>query len=139
LGLFKDNSENIKNAILYLELPELKYNIFSDETNKTIKAREGSSPHADRDLIRLYGITREIHNKILAGQNNCCAICKTTEWTKCGPTVDHSHSTLRIRGILCNKCNTGLGYFKDNSEIMKSAIAYLEKWRETNEQSAHPR
>jgi hypothetical protein len=39
--------------------------------------------------------------------------------------VDHNHSTGKVRGLLCNRCNKGLGFFKDSSELLNSAIRYL--------------
>lgn len=40
-------------------------------------------------------------------------------------SVDHNHKTGQIRGLLCNKCNTGLGMFQDNTSIIESALKYL--------------
>ena len=62
---------------------------------------------------------------MLADQDHKCAICLTDEWGSQGPCVDHCHDTLRVRGILCSPCNTGLGGFKDNPYMMKRAANYV--------------
>jgi hypothetical protein len=57
-----------------------------------------------------------------AFQLGCCAICKAE-----GPLViDHDHSSGAVRGLLCQQCNSGLGFFRDNIDTLKQAIAYLE-------------
>jgi len=43
--------------------------------------------------------------------------------------LDHCHKTGRIRGVLCNNCNTGLGKFYDDIELLKTAINYLQKFQ----------
>lgn len=45
--------------------------------------------------------------------------------TKSGLLVDHNHTTNIVRGLLCNNCNTALGKFKDNMEILTNAISYI--------------
>ena len=42
--------------------------------------------------------------------------------------IDHNHTTLQLRGLLCNSCNRALGLFGDNSEITDKATKYLKKW-----------
>lgn len=77
---------------------------------------------------RRYGITREDYNRMFEQQNGQCAICSTTEIGR-GHThfhVDHSHTTGKVRGLLCDLCNRGLGYFKDNASLMKKGAKYLE-------------
>lgn len=39
--------------------------------------------------------------------------------------VDHCHDKKKVRGMLCNNCNTGLGYFKDDTTRLQRAIDYL--------------
>jgi hypothetical protein len=56
-------------------------------------------------------------------QNGLCAICHKDKLLK----VDHRHSTGKIRELLCGGCNTGLGLFCEDINILSSAIAYLEK------------
>src|SRR6185369_3832400 len=70
-----------------------------------------------------YGILPEHYQAMLEYQGGVCAICRNA------PTehlcVDHCHDTGRIRGLLCRKCNTGLGCYEDDAELMDMAIKYL--------------
>lgn len=42
--------------------------------------------------------------------------------------VDHNHTTGKVRAILCSRCNGALGQFCDDTDLLKSAIKYLEKY-----------
>jgi len=66
---------------------------------------------------------------MLDRQGHACAICKTKHENKRGKVlhVDHCHKTGRVRELLCTACNTALGKMRDDTERLKSAIAYLEK------------
>lgn len=76
---------------------------------------------------RRYGIEPEDYDKLLNEQKNACAICNTSDWKGNGPHIDHDHKTGKTRGLLCHSCNTALGSFKDNIEILMSAIDYIKK------------
>jgi hypothetical protein len=80
-----------------------------------------------RWLINSYGLTVNKYELLLAKQNNKCAICNTEDWGKPSPNIDHCHTTGKVRGLLCNNCNRGLGLFKDNKEIINNAKQYLER------------
>jgi len=84
--------------------------------------------HWDRYLKRNYGITASERQQMLDAQNGECAICGIRE-SKCKKrhAVDHCHETGKIRGILCTNCNSAIGKLQDNTELLKKAIAYLEK------------
>ena len=58
-------------------------------------------------------------------QNHRCGICKKRKDIKKAFAVDHDHSTGDIRGLLCYKCNVGLGYFNDKIKLLQNAIKYL--------------
>ena len=84
-------------------------------------------------LKSTYGITSEDYEKLLKKQNYRCAICdQIHEDAKgsCGGRllVDHDHITLAVRGLLCFKCNTGLGHFKDNLDLLRLATKYMENY-----------
>lgn len=80
-------------------------------------------------LIKLYGIGTEEYEKILAEQNGSCKIC-WAEPTGKSLAVDHCHSTGRVRGLLCSRCNQALGLFNDDCDRLQRAIKYLEVNRE---------
>ena len=84
----------------------------------------------NKSLKLLYNITLEEYNIRLFNQKGCCAICNTHhtiihEKTGKSLHVDHCHTTGKVRGLLCHQCNSGLGNFKDNIDLIKSAINYL--------------
>lgn len=84
--------------------------------------------------LKKFGINAIDYLRILEKQGNKCAICNTSERPKDKRRpegirdfpVDHCHRTGKIRGILCTKCNTGLGAFMNNKILLKRAINYLE-------------
>lgn len=80
-----------------------------------------------RHRLRKYGITARQYATLLEAQGGRCRICGqqgTEPWQLC---VDHNHVTGAVRGLLCAGCNSGLGYFKDSSNLMRLAIAYLKE------------
>lgn len=82
------------------------------------------------DLLKTYGITTEDFENLLTLQNNCCAICGVNQDTlktskKKYLCVDHCHNTGKIRGLLCDKCNRGVGLLGDNVNTLIKAVEYL--------------
>jgi hypothetical protein len=73
-----------------------------------------------------YGLNESEYLKLFTVQNNKCGICNKS-FKKIRACVDHNHDTKKVRGLLCDKCNRGLGFFDDNIENMKNAIEYLKK------------
>jgi hypothetical protein len=78
---------------------------------------------------RRYGITQEQYEGMLEKQNHRCAICETDTVGRNHTAfhVDHNHDTGKVRGLLCDKCNRGLGYFNDNPDFLKKASEYLNE------------
>lgn len=72
-----------------------------------------------------YGISLEEYEALCTSQHNKCAICRKEE-LKRSLAIDHCHKTNKVRGLLCSKCNRGIGFFSDNIEILEAAIAYLK-------------
>jgi hypothetical protein len=76
-----------------------------------------------------FGITLKKYKEILENQKNCCGICgNSNEYNKNNMSLDHCHKTKMIRGILCHRCNMGIGYFKDDIELLEKAKNYLKKY-----------
>ena len=73
--------------------------------------------------LRRYGITPDEVAVRLAAQGGVCACCGDTP-AGLGH-VDHDHATGAIRGVLCARCNIGIGYFLDRPERLRAAAAYL--------------
>lgn len=78
--------------------------------------------------LKKYGLTLETYNKMYDKQDGKCAIC-TRDLRL---VVDHCHDSLVVRGLLCNGCNLGIGYFEDDVDRMKSAIKYIAGKRNGN-------
>ena len=80
-------------------------------------------------LKKKYGITIEDYDKIVASQNEVCAICIGPLIDSRGfrPHIDHCHKTGVVRGVLCGDCNKALGMFKDDKERILNAYKYLNK------------
>lgn len=95
--------------------------------------REDNWPkHKDGALQRAYGISYDAYLHMKHQQDDRCVICGTHhDDSPKGLVVDHCHETGKVRRLLCSHCNTGLGHFKDNPELLKKAAEYLEdQWIE---------
>lgn len=75
--------------------------------------------------IGKLGCTKELYYHLLEKQKGLCAICKRENVGKKRLAVDHDHETGKVRGLLCNLCNTALGAFDDNPEMLARALEYL--------------
>ena len=87
--------------------------------------RESLRYHKNYKLKTRYGITIDCFDTLLEKQEGLCAICRTDNWGKRGPVVDHHHATHVIRALLCHGCNTALGLLKEDPEVLKRAATYI--------------
>jgi hypothetical protein len=79
-------------------------------------------------LIKKYGITVEQYNQLFLEQEGRCKICNRHQSEfKRSLAVDHSHSTNKVRGLLCHHCNKALGHFFENVSTLENAILYLKE------------
>lgn len=76
-----------------------------------------------------YGLELNDYYALVTKQNGLCAICGEKPKQITGKSrrlhIDHDHATGKIRGLLCHKCNNGLGCMDDNIQKLESAIKYL--------------
>lgn len=92
------------------------------------KTEHHKEKHRNSTLKRRYDISLNEYNQLLQEQNGCCAICGTTnEQMIKRMHVDHNHTTGKVRGLLCDKCNRGLGFFNDDASQLKKALEYLNE------------
>lgn len=99
------------------------------------------TPEKEREsnIKRTYGISLQQYNEMNESQGGLCAICKNPETLmrrdKIPPlSIDHCHKrekegVMLIRGLLCKKCNSAISLMKDDPEILKNAVLYLEKYQ----------
>lgn len=84
--------------------------------------------YREKHLQKSYGMSLQDFFDMLEEQNYECAIC-SADLSNAKPKnihIDHCHTSSKVRGILCNSCNMGIGMLKDDVDVLKSAIAYLE-------------
>lgn len=72
-----------------------------------------------------YGLTLEDYLRMEAEQHGCCAICDKRQRNDRALFIDHDHTTGRVRGLLCSRCNTTLGRFRDDTRFLKRCLVYL--------------
>ena len=87
------------------------------------KDRYGARYKRNINLQREYGITIDQYEAMVELQEGRCAICEKDFGKKL--YVDHCHDTGRVRALLCQKCNSGLGMFDDRADLIDRASAYL--------------
>jgi hypothetical protein len=75
-----------------------------------------------------YHVAPDDYQALLNKQENRCGICESElEQEKNNTVIDHCHTSGRVRGILCRECNTGLGRFMDDENLLLKAMGYLKK------------
>lgn len=83
-----------------------------------------------RDLVyqKTYGLTLDGYLKMATAQNYSCAICDTHQNSlEKRLSVDHNHTTGKIRSLLCHGCNTAIGLAKENIDLLERMIDYLKE------------
>jgi hypothetical protein len=97
-------------------------------TSISNKKRRLKDPDKYRDKYykTSYNSSLDEYNNLLNSQGGGCAICKTNSNKMC---MDHCHDTMKIRGVLCDRCNRGIGLLRDDVDVLLSAYKYLLKYK----------
>ena len=87
-------------------------------------------------LKKRYGLTLNDLNKMITDQRGVCAICRQPEIAvdhRAGKikelAIDHNHTTGKIRGLLCSRCNTAIGLLRDSIELCRCVDYYLCQYK----------
>jgi len=90
------------------------------------KSRRYRKTHSRTYLKCKYGIDNAIYEQLLADQNGVCAVCGENRGKK-ELGIDHDHTTGKIRGLLCMKCNLALGFMDDNLGWLQRLVDYIKQ------------
>lgn len=90
---------------------------------------KGAQTALNATLIRKYGITLQRYRELSARQGGVCAICLQPETIRLRLSVDHCHDSGAVRGLLCAKCNAGIGSLQDSVVVVERALLYLKAFQ----------
>lgn len=129
----KGKATDKKHDLKHRNTPERKAYLKAHEQLPKTKARrkkyeekpENKEAKYIKSLERFYKLSKKDYDEMLLKQDNKCAICFQSQLSKL--SVDHCHTTGRVRGLLCRQCNLGIGCLKDNVNFLSNAITYLSK------------
>jgi hypothetical protein len=112
-----------------------------ERVKATRKAARPRRAPIDRDarLRRVFGLCAEEYEAMLAKQGGRCALCKRIPRKGRSLHVDHNHTTGVVRGLLCFRCNAGMGQFQEDIFRFADAIVYLARGGDTLEIDATER
>jgi Recombination endonuclease VII len=120
LTKFRSYRTKTKGFVHRDECQECKY--------KYEKRRKASNPDSVKSwwLHKKFNMTLVQYKELEKSQGGVCAICSKSQNNKC-LAVDHDHQTGKIRALLCDKCNRGIGLLGDSSTIISRALEYVKK------------
>jgi len=97
---------------------------FEESRRKHLDKLRSLRDPADARRFREYGLSVTEYQRLLAQQNGVCAICREPDRELC---VDHDHKTGRVRSLLCNNCNSAIGFLRESPLLARAAATYLEQ------------
>jgi hypothetical protein len=143
----KENPEKVlKRERKYKEANREKINAAQKEKRNAnieeYRKKEAEQREKNRENIRInhaawtYGLTKEEYISLINSNDGKCYICGNEEKVIDSVSkkirricIDHDHSTGKVRGLLCNLCNSGLGKFKDSIDLIEKALDYLKRYK----------
>ena len=117
----KYQEEHRKEVLEY----QCKYRGTHREERRTYRETHRREARGHR-LKYAYNLSQEDYDRMFVFQGGVCAICGEAQKDR-NLSVDHDHVTGKVRALLCDKCNRGLGYFNDNPASLRKAADYLER------------
>jgi hypothetical protein len=92
-----------------------------------VDPRKHRQAHEQRRRLRKYGITQQEYDDLLLSQAGRCPGCRTDDPGDKGWCIDHCHRSGRVRGLLCNRCNTMLGLADEDPTILRLLADFAER------------
>ena len=106
--------------------PDGRHSTGRQSTCKPCAASKAAQFRKDRPhylQAQKFGVTEKEIQELKEKAGGKCEICEQIG----AKYIDHNHETGELRGLLCNGCNAGLGHLKDNPDILRNAVLYLER------------
>ena len=136
---FKIANLKLQNSLpqTYEEVQQHEKNQYYREHRKAFKLS-----YSESELNRKYGIGLLEYSQLFMSQGGKCAICNSDygghrNGEPKALAVDHNHTTGKVRGLLCESCNQGIGKLRDDPKILRDAADYLEK-HSSDSSAEHP-
>jgi hypothetical protein len=90
-------------------------------------------PVALRTTLKKYGLTEDDWDRMVTEQEGKCAICGRVPGATLGVdknrlVIDHDHATGKVRALLCDFCNRGIGMFYDDPDLLVAAAEYVRRY-----------
>jgi hypothetical protein len=99
-----------------------------EESEFTLRSSICKKCKRQKNLSSTYGISTKTYAKMYNDQKGCCAICgKHESEFKRSLCVDHCHTTLKVRNLLCMKCNSALGLLNEDEDTVTSMLSYIRE------------
>lgn len=126
----RENRDHIKNYNRqWSEGNEDRRSYMTEYNRKLWADPEFRKLERERKLFAQYRMTENDFNRMWKEQNGNCAICEVPMLPRgkkrFSASIDHNHETGEVRGLLCSRCNKGIGSLRDDPEVLQKAADYL--------------